>query len=78
MIIFKTKNVDEIEITNSFGTVEEIRENWFDENGTTLPGSEDELISCSINGVDLYLSPNMNYDCPIFLDLLVLLGIDKY
>lgn len=45
MIYFKIRNCDDNEVEYKFNNVEEMLENWNDEeNGTTLPMPEDELL----------------------------------
>ncbi len=52
MIRFKTINVDGIEKERSFETVGEILKNWWDEEqGTDLPGGDDEVLELVIEGV---------------------------
>lgn len=77
MIWFTTKNCENETVQNIFDNVSEIKTNWFSEDGTTLPAGDDELCSAYIDGVKLYLPNSDGYDYPIFLDLLIILGIDK-
>ena len=47
---FTTVNVDNIRISRTFMSVEEMRKDWHDERGTTLPSLDDKLISAEVNG----------------------------
>lgn len=51
MIRFTTINVDGIAVPRTFNTVEEMRVDWENEEGTTLPSLDDELVFGEINGV---------------------------
>ena len=44
MIRIKTINIDGKEIERTFESVADILTNWWDENGTDLPGEDDEVL----------------------------------
>ena len=50
MIRFKTINVDGIEIEREFNTADEIKKDWYSEEGTTLPANDDEVVFAEVNG----------------------------
>ena len=47
---FTTVNVDNIRISRTFMNVAEMRKDWHDERGTTLPSLDDKLVSAEVNG----------------------------
>lgn len=48
-IKFTTINVDDMQITREFNSIDEMRVDWNSEDGTTLPSLDDELIEATIN-----------------------------
>lgn len=50
MIRIKTINVDGKEIERTFESVADILTNWWDENGTDLPGGDDEVLELTMDG----------------------------
>ncbi len=50
MIRIKTINVDGREIERTFESVSDILINWWDENGTDLPGGDDEVLEVTMDG----------------------------
>lgn len=50
MIRIKTINVEGREIERTFESVADILTNWWDENGTNLPGGDDEVLEVTMDG----------------------------
>lgn len=50
MIRIKTINKDGKEIERTFESVADILTNWWDENGTDLPGGDDEVLKLTMDG----------------------------
>lgn len=50
MIRIKTINIDGKEIERTFESVADILTNWWDENGTDLPGGDDEVLELTMDG----------------------------
>lgn len=69
MIKFRTINVDGVEVARVFGSVEEMRKDWYSDN-CTLPMLDDELTYAEVDGVQLHYPR-------IFKDLVEELGIEE-
>lgn len=69
MIKFTTINVDGVEITRTFNTVEEIRKEWYSED-CNLPSNDDEVVYAEIDGMQLHYPS-------IFEELLDELGVKE-
>ena len=50
MIRIKTINIDGKEIERTFESVADILTNWWDENGTDLPGGDDDVLELTMDG----------------------------
>lgn len=49
---FTTINVDGIKISRTWESIDEMRKDWHDAHGTTLPSLDDKLISATVEGVE--------------------------
>ena len=67
MIKFKTINIDGMEITREFNTVEEVENDFYSED-CSLPANDDEVIEAEYDGEKI--------DAKIFLDIIKALGIE--
>ena len=57
MIKFTTINVDGIEITREFNTVDEIKKDWYSDD-CTLPSNDDTVVYAEIDGMQLHYPTN--------------------
>ena len=60
MIKFTTINVDDLNITRTFNSIEEMQEDWNSPDGTTLPSLDDKLVYAEINNKEFKGS---TFDC---------------
>jgi hypothetical protein len=67
MIKLTTINIDGVEVTREFNTVEEIKKDWYSDN-CTLPANDDEVVYAELDGIQLHYPK-------IFEDLMDELGI---
>lgn len=69
MIKFTTVNVDGVKIPRIFIDINEMKADWNDPNGTSLPSLDDQLVSAEIDG--------NKFIGKTFDDLVKVLGLDQ-
>lgn len=61
MIKFTTVNCNGVKIERSFDSIADIIKDWWNEEGTTLPDSEDPVVCYNIDDKDIY-PKNLDFD----------------
>ena len=69
MIKFTTVNVDGVRIPRIFMDINEMKEDWNDPNGTSLPSLDDQLVRAEVDG--------NKFIGKTFADLVNVLGLDQ-
>ena len=69
MVKFTTVNVDGETVSRSFSNIEEMRMDWQNEDGTTLPSLDDKLVEASLD--------NIQFVGNIFNDFATFIALDR-
>lgn len=69
MIKFTTVNVDGVRIPRIFMDINEMKADWNDPNGTSLPSLDDQLVMAEVDG--------NKFIGKTFADLVNVLGLDQ-
>lgn len=69
MIKFTTVNVDGVRIPRIFMDINEMKADWNDPNGTSLPSLDDQLVRAEVDG--------NKFIGKTFADLVNVLGLDQ-
>lgn len=69
MIKFTTVNVDGVRIPRIFMDINEMKADWNDPNGTSLPSLDDQLVSAEVD--------SNKFIGKTFADLVNVLGLDQ-
>lgn len=61
MITFATINIDGIEVNREFTSIQEIKNDWYSDKGTSLPSLDDELLLFTVNNENINIKPKSTF-----------------